>query len=272
MCIRDSITTATETLVTYDASELDGSSTTAADERFTLTGDASQVPLHVTGGGGADALDGGLANDTIEGGAGADTLDGNEGLDSLSGGAGNDTFTLNAKTEYVTALGTDIIDGGAGTDTITFTGSQNLSATQLSTITNTGSWTIPAGSEFTISDAVIANNPGLSFNFAGAGTLTTGEDTAGASLMSTALNITSTATGALKLIGSSAADTFTFQQTEELNASDTIDGNGGIDIIYIENDDDAVAGVGDGVGTATTAALGTSVTVSYTHLKLPTKA
>ena len=45
-----------------------------------------------------------------------------EGLDSLSGGAGNDTFTLNAKTEYVTAYGTDIIDGGAGTDTVTFTG------------------------------------------------------------------------------------------------------------------------------------------------------
>ena len=54
LIVNNNITTATETLVTYDASELDGSSTTAADERFTLTGDASQVPLHVTGGGGAD--------------------------------------------------------------------------------------------------------------------------------------------------------------------------------------------------------------------------
>ena len=142
---------------------------------------------------------------------------------------------------------------------MTFTGSQNLSAAQLSTITNTESWTIPAGSEFTISDAVIANNPGLSFSFAGAGTLTTGEDTAGASLMTTALNSTSTATGALKLVGSSSADTFTFQQTEELDASDTID-NGGVDIIYIQNDDDAVAGVGDGVGDATTAALTSNIT------------
>ena len=260
LIVNNNITTATEALVTYDASELDGSTVTAADERFTLTGDASQVPLHVTGGGGADALDGGTANDTIFGGDGADTLDGNEGLDSLSGGAGNDTFTLNAKTEYVTAYGTDIIDGGAGTDTVAFNGSQNLSAAQLSTITNTESWTIPAGSEFTISDAVIANNPGLSFSFAGAGTLTTGEDTAGASLMTTALNITSTATGALKLVGSSSADTFTFQQTEELDASDTIDGNGGVDIIYIQNDDDAVAGVGDGVGDATTAALTSNIT------------
>ena len=118
----------------------------------------------------------------------------------------------------------------------------------MSTITNE-SWTIPAGSEFTISDAVIANNPGLSFSFAGAGTLTTGEDTAGAS-NDNSFNITSIATGALKLVGSSSADTFTFQQTEELDASDTIDGNGGVDIIYIQNDDDAVAGVGDGVGDA----------------------
>jgi len=256
--VNNNITTATETLVIFDASELDGSA--SADETFKLTGDASQVPLSVIGGGGADSLDGGLANDTISGGTGADVIDGNAGLDNLSGGAGNDTFTLNAKTEYSTAYGTDIIDGGAGTDTVTFTGSQNLSAAQLSTITNTENWTIPAGSEFTISDAVITNNPGLSFNFAGAGTLTTGEDTAGGSLMSTPLNITSTATGALKLIGSSGADTFTFQQTEELNASDTIDGNGGIDIIYIENDDEAVGGIGDGVGTATSAALGTSVT------------
>ena len=90
--------------------------------------------------------------------------------------------------------------------------------------------------------------------------MTTGEDTAGASLMTTALNITSTATGALKLVGSSSADTFTFQQTEELDASDTIDGNGGVDIIYIQNDDDAVAGVGDGVGDATTAALSSNIT------------
>ena len=258
LIVNNNITTATETLVIIDASELDGSA--SADEVFTLTGDASQVPLSVIGGGGSDALDGGLANDTISGGTGADTIDGNEGLDNLSGGAGNDIFTLNAKTEYSTAYGTDIIDGGVGTDTVTFTGSQNLSAAQLVSITNTEKWTIPAGSEFTISDTVIANNPGLAFNFAGAGTLTTGEDTAGGSLMSTSLNITSTATGALKLIGSSSVDTFTFQQTEELDAADTIDGNGGIDIIYIENDDEAVGGIGDGVGVATTATLGVSVT------------
>ena len=154
--MNNSVTATTQTSVEIDASELDGSTVTAADERLTLTGDASQISLIVTGGDGADALDGGLVNDTISGGAGADTIDGNEGLDSMSGGAGNDTFTLNARTEYVTAYGTDIIDGGAGTDTVTFTGAQNLSAAQLGTISNTESWTIPTGSDFTLSDAVLA--------------------------------------------------------------------------------------------------------------------
>ena len=139
---------------------------------------------------------------------------------------------------------------------MTFTGSQNLSAAQLSTITNTESWTIPAGSEFTISDTVLANNPGLSFSFAGAGTLTTGEDTAGASLMTTALNITSTATGALKLVGSSSADTYFNKQKNELLILLTVTV---VDIIYIKNDDDAVAGVGD-VGDATSVALSANIT------------
>ena len=253
LTVNESITTATESLLTIDATELDGS--TSADEVFTLIGDGSQISLSVTSGGGADVLDGGTKNDTIVGGEGKDTIDGNEGLDSLSGGAGNDTFTLNAKTEYSTAFGTDIIDGGAGTDTVTFTGAQNLTAAQLATISNTEAWTIPEGSDFTISDAVLANNPGLAFNFAGSGTLSTGEDTAGASLMTTALNVVSTAAGNLKLVGSSADDTFTFYATESLTADDTIDGNAGSDIIYLVNDDDK-----NTVGDATTGAIGANVT------------
>jgi Ca2+-binding RTX toxin-like protein len=255
--VNENITTATETSVTYDASELDGSTTTAADERLTLTGNAAVISVNAIGGGGADSIDGGTKNDTIDGGAGHDTIDGNAGLDVLSGGAGNDIFTLNSLTDYSTAYGTDIIDGGAGVDSVTFTGAQNLTAANLSTISNTENWTIPAGSDFTISDAILASNSGLKFNFAGAGTLSTGEDSLGKSLMSTSLDIKSTATGAVKLIGSSSADTFTFQQTEELDASDTIDGNGGIDIIYIENDDDAIP---NGVGEATTAALSANIT------------
>ena len=46
----------------------------------------------------------------------------------------------------------------------------NLTAANLSTISNTESWTIPDGSDFTLSDTVMANNPGLTFAFAGGGT------------------------------------------------------------------------------------------------------
>ena len=244
--------------IEIDATALDGSTT--ADEVLTVSDNTTLIPITIKSGGGSDALDGGNANDTIHGNDGADTIDGNEGLDSLSGGAGNDTFTLNSKAEYVTAYGTDIIDGGAGTDTVTFTGAQNLTAANLSTISNTESWTIPSGSDLTISDAVLAANPGLAFNFAGNGTLSTGEDTAGASLMSTSIDIRSTAAGNLKLVGSSSADTFTFQATETLTADDTIDGNGGSDTIRIENDDAFTGVAGDGVGNATGATIGANVT------------
>ena len=260
LTVNNNVTATTQTSVEIDASELDGSTVTAADERLTLTGDASQISLIVTGGDGADALDGGLVNDTISGGAGHDTIDGNEGLDSMSGGAGNDTFTLNARTEYVTAYGTDIIDGGAGNDTVTFTGAQNLSAAQLGTISNTESWTIPTGSDFTLSDAVLASNPGLVFNFQGSGTLSTGEDTAGASLMSTPINLTATTNGDLKIVGSSGDDTFSFDKTEILNNSDTIDGNAGTDIIYIVNDDERAGVANYGVGDATAATVGSNLT------------
>ena len=244
--------------IEIDATALDGS--TSADEVLTVSDNTTLIPITIKSGGGADALDGGNANDTIHGNDGNDTIDGNEGLDSLSGGAGNDTFTLNSKAEYVTATGTDIIDGGAGTDSVTFTGAQNLTAANLSTISNTESWTIPTGSDLTISDAVLAANPGLAFNFAGNGTLSTGEDTAGASLMSTSIDIRSTAAGNLKLVGSSSDDTFTFQATETLTADDTIDGNAGSDTIRIENDDAYNGASGDGVGNATGATVGANIT------------
>jgi Ca2+-binding RTX toxin-like protein len=244
--------------IEIDATALDGSA--SADEVLTVTNNTTLIPVTINSGGGSDALDGGSANDTIFGNDGADIIDGNAGLDSLSGGAGNDSFVLNSKSEYSTVYGTDIIDGGAGTDSVTFTGAQNLTAANLATISNTESWTIPSGSDLTISDAILAANPGLQFSFAGNGTLSTGEDTAGASLMTTAIDIRSTAAGNLKLIGSSSDDSFTFQQTESLTADDTIDGNAGSDTIRIENDDQFNGAAGDGVAVATFATVGANVT------------
>ena len=256
LTVNNSATVATyggPTSINIDATELDGG-TGAFDEIFTLIGTGS-MPLNVTSGGGADILDGGSANDIINGGAGADIIDGNAGLDNLSGGAGNDTIVQNSKTDFITAFGADIIDGGAGNDTLELGASMNLVASQLGTISNIENITIPDGSDLTISDALLSANPGIKFNFAGAGTLSTGEDTAGASLMTTGINIAATAPGNLKLVGSQSDDTFTFTDTENLTADDTIDGNAGSDTIILSTQDDT-----DTTGEEVTGTFGSNVT------------
>ena len=265
--VQDSLTSGEDVIITPKATdtttptlEIDGSAldagTGAAAETLTLTGTSvTATTLDITGGAGPDSLYGGQKNDTIEGGAGQDSINGNEGADNLSGGAGNDTFLIDAYSDqYSAALGADTIDGGAGTDTITWTGAVTATAAGLESISNTEVWSIANDSSFTISDAVLANNPGVSFNISGNGTLTTGEDSLGASLMSTAMNITSTSAGNLNLVTSSGDDTFTFYATESLTADDTIDGNKGTDTIQVSNDDDKNA-----VGDATTAAFGANV-------------
>ena len=225
------------------ATELDGS--TQNDEQLTLSGATAAGKLNVTGGGGNDALTGGTANDTLIGGSGQDAINGNGGADHLEGGAANDTFTIDTKAEYTSAVGSDTIDGGAGTDTVAFGAAMNMAASQLGSISNTEKWTITAGSDFTISDAVLENNPGLAFVYAGNGTLSGGEDTAGAALMTSAINFTGTAAGDMKLIGSSADDSFTFNATATLTTADTIDGNAGSDTIFLNNNTSSTDGTGN---------------------------
>jgi Ca2+-binding RTX toxin-like protein len=217
-------TDATTPTLEIDGSALDAGTGNAA-ETLTLVGTSvTATTLDITGGSGPDSLYGGQKNDTIEGGSGADSINGNEGADNLSGGAGNDTFLVDALSDHYTAsLGADTIDGGAGTDTITWTGATTASAAALANISNTEKWTIANDSSFTLSDTVLANNPGVSLNISGNGTITTGEDSLGASLMSTALSITASSAGNLNLTASSGDDTFTFYATESLTADDTID-------------------------------------------------
>ena len=234
-----------------DGSELDGS--TQNDEVLTVSGDGAAGTLDILGGGGQDALTGGTKNDTIDGAGGQDAIDGKGGADHISGGAANDTITIGSKTEFTSTVGTDTIDGGAGVDTITWTGAMNMEAASLSTISNTEIWSIAAGSDFTISDAVLTNNPGVTFVFAGAGTLSGGEDTAGAALMTEAISFTATGGDyAMKLIGSSGDDVYTFDATGTLTAADTIDGNAGTDTIQLENNTSAT----DSTGNAVTAVIG----------------
>ena len=239
-----------------DASELDGS--TQNDEQLTLSGEGAAGKLNITGGGGNDAITGGGANDTIVGNGGIDAINGNAGADNISGGAGNDVITIDSKAEYTSAVGTDTIDGGAGTDKVDFNAVMNLAASQLGSISNTETWEIEAGSEFVISDDVLTNNPGLTFSFLGSGTLSGGEDTAGAALMTESINFTASAAGDMKLIGSSGDDTFTFSAAGTYTTADTIDGNAGTDIIYLLNN--TSPGGADGTGNALTAAASTQVT------------
>ena len=221
---------------TYDASELDGSTQNDETLLFNNAGTAGASKLHVTGGGGADSIYGGGANDTIMGGGGQDSLNGNAGADHIEGGAANDTILIDSKAEFISAVGADTIDGGTGVDTITWTGAMNMAASQLGSISNTEKWSIAPGSDFTVSDAVLANNPGILFLYSGSGTLSGGEDTAGGALMTTALNFVGIAAGDMKLIGSSGDDTYTFDALATLTADDTIDGNAGTDTIIIKND------------------------------------
>jgi Ca2+-binding RTX toxin-like protein len=70
--------------------------------------------LTVTGTAGNDTLTGGSDNDTLDGLAGHDTLDGGAGNDSLIGGSGDDWFVAGA--------GADTLDGGSGYDRANYVG------------------------------------------------------------------------------------------------------------------------------------------------------
>jgi Ca2+-binding RTX toxin-like protein len=63
----------------------------------------------LTGGSGADTLQGDNGRDTLNGGSGDDTLEGGNARDVLNGGDGNDTLTG--------GRGRDTVTGGTGTDT-----------------------------------------------------------------------------------------------------------------------------------------------------------
>ena len=71
--------------------------------------------VEVTGGTGADALNGTDESDLLSGGPGSDTLSGGAGDDSLFGGSGNDVL--------VGGAGADVLNGGAGIDLVSYSDS-----------------------------------------------------------------------------------------------------------------------------------------------------
>ena len=76
----------------------------------TLNGGGGNDTLE--GGNGADRLNGGGGNDTLEGGSGADVLDGGGGRDRLEGGTGNDTYVVSRRNDELRE------NNNAGNDTV----------------------------------------------------------------------------------------------------------------------------------------------------------
>ena len=74
---------------------------------------------NLTGGAGADVLDGTAAGNTIKGGGGADEIYGEDGKDNLQGGDGNDILVGDAGNDTLYGEGgSDSLDGGDGADTL----------------------------------------------------------------------------------------------------------------------------------------------------------
>ncbi|MDG2285595.1 MAG: hypothetical protein P8N43_08710, partial [Alphaproteobacteria bacterium] len=70
--------------------------------------DIEKIPLTINAGGGADAVRGGLKNDSISASEGDDTVYGGKGADTILGGNGND--------EIDGGDGQDLLEGGEGSD------------------------------------------------------------------------------------------------------------------------------------------------------------
>lgn len=118
--------------------DLVGDQTVPSDDTYTLvltTGagdDSVEVDTNgflsttITGGDGADALEGSPDVDAIDGGAGDDVITGKAGADTLAGGAGDDQFV------WQNGHGSDIVDGGDGEDESRINGA---TAAELYTVT-----------------------------------------------------------------------------------------------------------------------------------------
>jgi len=110
-------------VLTIDASGL------AASEKLTLLTDETDSSLFVTGGAGADILNGGALADTLIGGGGNDYLNGGGGADTLRGGGGNDSYFVDSLADTVVELageGTDDVRTALGTNAAIYTLAANV--------------------------------------------------------------------------------------------------------------------------------------------------
>jgi hypothetical protein len=201
--------------ITINASELD------TGENVTITGTSAKAI-------------------TFTGGAGVDTVimssDG-AASDSLTLGAGKDVITAGTNISF-----SDVIDGGADADTMTAT---DITDVDLQNTTNVETLTV-AGTTAAASLGAYASASGITT----VNTTSGSNQTVNAAGMTT--NVTFVAGGAdtENITGGSGDDTFVFQATESATNADVINGTSGVDIVRIDNDDDA-----DKTGDATSATL-----------------
>jgi Ca2+-binding RTX toxin-like protein len=80
--------------------------------------ESGTVPVHISGGPGADRIAGGAANDTLQGNLGPDHIDGFRGNDVIEGGAGKDNIRgMDGHDTILGGHGDDHLRGNAGQDT-----------------------------------------------------------------------------------------------------------------------------------------------------------
>jgi len=262
------------TSLTIDASALDYDSVTPANSEVAtidVSANAATEPVTIIGGDGLDVLTGGAgadnisgagSNDNVSGGGGADTLTGGVGVDTLNGGAGlddidagagNDIISITTYSDFQTTGGTETVDGGAGTDTLSLAeaAAPTLTAPELSTVSNIevidATSTIANNTTtITLSQAFMDNNAGAitidgneTANSGGnhvinASTVSTGVVTFQTEGDTTGKNDTFYGGGGndIVIVGTTLQ---TSSSAAEWEAADVYDGNGGTDVLQINN-------------------------------------
>ena len=210
----------------------------------TISGDSGNDVL--SGDAGKDTITGGVGNDTITGGDGSDNLSGEDGNDVISGGADNDTITAGD--------GNDSVDGGDGNDTIVFAGNLTLDDTIVGgdgtdtlsvsgTIVDSGFLSVTGVETLSISASSTVDIGARAQN---AGIVTINGSTVADTVSATAYTVGITYVEAASQSADSVAlgagnDVFVFSGLLALSANDTLDGNGGTDVIRLDNSAGAVS-------------------------------
>lgn len=103
---------------TGDPNDFDGLGNPAGEN---ISGNATNGPDTLYGGGGDDTINAGGGNDTVYGGSGDDALNGNNNDDTLYGGSGNDVILgSNQNDILIGGYGADTLTGGNGNDTFRY--------------------------------------------------------------------------------------------------------------------------------------------------------